>query len=718
MIFAAFLWCALLLHIISSAWLLLRGPRIARPLLLVLLAGILWAGGTLLLLDHALPTQSMLWAGRGILISMALCSGALLWFTARWPARMPWGQELALLWLVLMGISIVLSASPWGVTLGYTPGHHPVLQNGPITVLVIILMPLTVLIGALQLGSIGARLVGCQRLQARYLLSSYGIFFAGLCLDLLFPPRTFLPFMRCTPVMLAIAGTLAAYPLVFTRPFPLPRLLQRSLCSLVTIGVLGAGTAIMAPRIGMVLLRELYLPFYQTMLLVGMGTALIAHPLYRGIWWIYHRLFLCGYDDRHLLAELGTTLRTTVRIDTVVATVCTAIRRSVRPHPLAVLLARSDGTWQWGWDNPCEETLVQKGVDLQTYPPGLTALRHVVSTDELLHDSLQQTTGNWLRQAGFALVVPFMAGATCHGMLILGGKADREEYTPDDRAFLMLLANHTALALDNARQYEALYEMNSSLEVRVAERTQDLQDALAQLEEADRAKDRFLALLSHELLTPVTSIIGWTSLANDEENPPLTRNALTVIERNIRRQKRLVDDLLDASRIIHGKLGIDKAPLDLWETVVDVVQGQRPMAVEKGVAIVIDPLAPPLPVTGDPVRLQQAISNLLTNAIKFTLPGGSVTITQACVAGMVQVSVIDTGRGIAAETLPGIFELFRQGEKDENIGGLGIGLALIKGIVAVHDGTVSATSDGIGHGSTFTMTLPRRQTDVIDSSES
>jgi PAS domain S-box-containing protein len=236
-------------------------------------------------------------------------------------------------------------------------------------------------------------------------------------------------------------------------------------------------------------------------------------------------------------------------------------------------------------------------------------------------------------------------------------------------------------------------------------------DARKHAEEADRLKDEFLATLSHELRTPLTSILGWASMirSGEVEGPNATR-AIETIERNARSQARLIDDLLDVSRIITGNLRLDLHPLNLVPIVEAAVDALRPTADVKGIQIRTETSGACL-VKGDPNRLRQVIWNLLSNSIKFTQRGGVVAVKLACVDSTVRLTVADTGEGISPEFLPYVFDRFRQAEGSisRKQGGLGLGLAVVRHLVELHGGSISAESGGLGHGSVFTVELPLAQ---------
>ena len=244
-------------------------------------------------------------------------------------------------------------------------------------------------------------------------------------------------------------------------------------------------------------------------------------------------------------------------------------------------------------------------------------------------------------------------------------------------------------------------------------------DLRKQAEEADRLKDEFLATLSHELRTPLTSILGWATLIRNGEvdrDENLDRS-LEIIERNARSQARLIDDLLDVSRIITGNLQLDLHPLNLEPIVLAAIDALRPAANAKGIHVETDLEPGSCLVSGDPNRLRQVIWNLLMNAIKFTPRGGLVKLELRCLdsasgsgngSAFVRFTVSDTGDGITPEFLPYVFHRFRQeeGSISRKAGGLGLGLAVVRHLVELHGGSVAADSAGPGMGSTFTVDLP------------
>ena len=238
---------------------------------------------------------------------------------------------------------------------------------------------------------------------------------------------------------------------------------------------------------------------------------------------------------------------------------------------------------------------------------------------------------------------------------------------------------------------------------------ENCQAAHAEADTANGIKDEFLATLSHELRTPLTSILGWSELLNtgnlDDE---ASTRALEIIVRNARAQKQLIDDLLDISRIITGKLRLDVQPVELAQVLEAVVDGLRPAADARKIHLRTAIDSRISPISGDPDRLQQIIWNILSNAIKFTPKGGRVQVRLDRIASHVELTINDTGQGIDAELLPHVFDRFRQSDSTSTRrhGGLGLGLSIVRQLVELHGGMVSAESPGAGKGTTFTVTLP------------
>jgi signal transduction histidine kinase/CheY-like chemotaxis protein len=251
-------------------------------------------------------------------------------------------------------------------------------------------------------------------------------------------------------------------------------------------------------------------------------------------------------------------------------------------------------------------------------------------------------------------------------------------------------------------------ELQRSEEVR-GQLLQREQRARAEAEAANRIKDEFLATLSHELRTPLTSLLGWACLLRGSQvDENLHERGLEAIERNAKIQAQLIDDLLDVSRIISGKLKLQVRPLDVSSSIESAIAVVRPAANAKNIELVYEKDSSIGAISGDPARMQQVIWNLLSNAVKFTPEGGYIEVRVERANGHVRITVADTGQGISREFLPQVFDRFRQEDSSttRNYGGLGLGLAIVRHLVELHGGTVQAESPGEGLGATFSAIFP------------
>jgi signal transduction histidine kinase/DNA-binding response OmpR family regulator len=317
------------------------------------------------------------------------------------------------------------------------------------------------------------------------------------------------------------------------------------------------------------------------------------------------------------------------------------------------------------------------------------------------------------------LGAPILSPAEAHGWLYLTNKLDADEFSEADERLAVTLATQVAVSYENARLYAETERHAFELQQEVAERklAEEArarllvreQAARAEAERANRTKDEFLATLSHELRTPLTAILGWTHLIRGGNlDASMMTRALETIERNARSQSQLIDDLLDVSRIITGKLMLDFRPVELASIIEASVDTVRPMAEAKSIRVLPQLRTSHCVVSGDPARLQQVVWNLFSNAVKFTPEGGRVEVGLTCDEQRVELEVSDTGQGISQDFLPYIFDRFRQadGTTTRKHGGLGLGLAIVRHLVELHGGTIRAHSDGDGQGATFTLSLP------------
>ena len=365
------------------------------------------------------------------------------------------------------------------------------------------------------------------------------------------------------------------------------------------------------------------------------------------------------------------------------------IRQLLSADSAAILLVSEDGHYLTG------RAAIGLGEEARVLVPmgrGVEGRIAMSSAPMVVEDlSTVEVVSSILRETAKSLIgVPLMIEARVIGVIHVD-TIEFRRFSEDDLNLLQLAADRVAIAVEHSRLYEA--EQQARLEA----------------EAANRMKDEFLATLSHELRSPLNSILGWVSLLREGKlEQEAAARAMETVERSARAQNRLIGDLLDVSRIISGQLRLNVRTLEPSRVVEAAVEAVRPAADAKSVQlqVVLDPAAGP--ISGDSDRLQQIVWNLVSNAIKFTPKGGSATVKLERVGSHVEIIVSDTGDGISREFLPFVFDRFRQADSSSTRkqGGLGLGLAIVRHLVELHGGTVHADSEGPGSGSTFVVKLP------------
>jgi PAS domain S-box-containing protein len=318
--------------------------------------------------------------------------------------------------------------------------------------------------------------------------------------------------------------------------------------------------------------------------------------------------------------------------------------------------------------------------------PELTDESHQVLAQNAEHLGMLRALGHTS-----LMLVPLVTTGSPFGVLAFALSEGPRRYGPEDLQVAQEVARRASVALENARLFETA----------MAERKR--------VEEANRIKDEFLATVSHELRTPLTAMLGWVQMLRSGALPAHKHaRALEVIERNAKSQQQLIEDLLDVSRIITGKLRLEVTSVELVDVVATAIEAVRPASEAKGLHLhpILDTDIGPL--VGDVQRLQQVVWNLLSNAVKFTPKGGHIHIILRRAGSSAELQVRDSGQGISPDFLPHVFERFQQeeGGTSRKHGGLGLGLSIVRHLVELHGGTIEAFSDGEGHGALFTVRLP------------
>ena len=335
--------------------------------------------------------------------------------------------------------------------------------------------------------------------------------------------------------------------------------------------------------------------------------------------------------------------------------------------------------------------------DGATLEPGYCAAAVVERREPVFIGSFSEwheeywASASFAADSGFASLaaLPLMAAGVPVGVLLFHFSVP-VNFDDEFRQLLISVAQHCAQALDRARLYE------------------DAQTARAEAEEANRLKDEFVSIVSHELRTPLNAMLGWASMLQaqslDAETVP---RALEAIHNNATRQAKLVDDLLDFSRMMSGRAKLELEKIEAPAVILGIVESMIPLAAAKQIELK-QGVVPAVTLTGDVRRLEQVFVNLLSNAVKFTPPGGRIAIDGRLVDQMLEIRVSDTGAGIDPEFLPFVFDRFRQGDSTatRTHGGLGLGLAIARQLIEAHNGRIEVASDGPNRGAVFTVTLP------------
>jgi signal transduction histidine kinase/DNA-binding NarL/FixJ family response regulator len=411
---------------------------------------------------------------------------------------------------------------------------------------------------------------------------------------------------------------------------------------------------------------------------------------------------------RNFLSELGTKLGSTLDLSAALQSVAEAVVAAIGDvcvidaiegdamKRLAAAVARPE-------DRDSGDALLRHSAKRRRHPAlealrrGETIVRNDVGREEWKAMAESEEHARLLESLQLAafITTPLRGGDQTIGALSVGRRASSGSFSDSDVELIEDIARLAASALHNAWLYH-------------------LADT------ANRAKDEFLATLSHELRTPMTSILGWIQVLRlGALDPEAVGEGLASMERSARVQAQLIDDLLDLSRIQMGKLQLQMRPVDLTKVVRAAADTIGPAARAKEIAVTLDLPASALLPAGDPNRLQQVVWNLLSNAIKFTERGGSVEVRLERSESNLALVVRDTGRGIEPDFLPYVFERFRQADSatTRQYGGLGLGLAIVKQIVEMHGGSVAAASAGTGKGATFTVSLPITTAAIADAQD-
>ncbi len=331
---------------------------------------------------------------------------------------------------------------------------------------------------------------------------------------------------------------------------------------------------------------------------------------------------------------------------------------------------------------------------------GAPVLHEHVTEEQLVGWATSDEHQTALRETGLRsmMIVPIKTRDRTVGTLSLVTAHSGRRYDARDLSLASELGRRVGSFIENSLLFERARASAASAEAAVRE-----------AQAAARMKDEFLATVSHELRTPLNAIMGWASLLKRRADPASMSKGIDVIHRNAAAQSKIIEDILDVSRIITGKLRLELKPVDLVAVVVDAIEVVRPSAAAQSISIALERPPEPASIVGDPERLQQVMWNLLSNAVKFNDPGGHVSVRIEQRGQQWAILVTDDGKGIDLEFLPYVFDRFKQADSSttRRFGGLGLGLAIVRHIVELHGGKATVTSQGPGTGATFQVVLPR-----------
>ncbi len=413
---------------------------------------------------------------------------------------------------------------------------------------------------------------------------------------------------------------------------------------------------------------------------------------------IWHDVTLAHRQEvqSHYLAEASTALTSSLVADEMLATLTRVLVPGMADR-CAIYLLEGERLREVASSvaEPSRTEPEQGGARANPLAPAFSeaSLRAVVgSAVSELHDAV--------------LLAPIRANDRVLGAMALSYVQAGRRYDAGDLALIEELARRAAVAIERAQLYGSAQEARKAAELAASR----AEAAARSAEEASRAKDEFLATVSHELRTPLNAILGWATLLRNRQLDPTTAKPIEVIRRNAHAQMKIIDDILDVSRVITGKFRLEAKPIDLVAVVRETIEVVQPSADAKNIDIELDGATEFCLLVADPERLQQVVWNLLSNAVKFTEPSGRIRIAVTQEGSRVLLSVTDTGKGIDPQFLPFVFDRFKQADSSttRKVGGLGLGLALVRHIVELHGGHVAVESEGLGKGATFSITLPIR----------
>jgi signal transduction histidine kinase len=422
------------------------------------------------------------------------------------------------------------------------------------------------------------------------------------------------------------------------------------------------------------------------------------------------------YDSNELLYHVSTVMASTLHLSELTKKILVYLTEEMRLTGGAFVLLHKNKIVHVATEGSFKDEVFD---DAHIAP--LLKCNSVSLTDESLPDS----TKDLLRALGTNVSVKLQTDKSSIGLLLLGEKLSGEVFTTLDTQVISILAPQAAIAFENARAYEEIKRFNTTLKEEIHKATQDLKIANNELKELDQLKDEFVSIASHELRTPMTAIKDYLWMALAGKGGELTEKQRYYLTRSFGATERLiklVNDLLNISRIESGRVSLEVAKVDLNQLITEVIEEVQARATQLKVKLVYTPLADPVFVVADPDKIKEVLINLIGNSLKFTDPGGTIWVLRKTVGEMIMVSVVDTGVGISDQNLTTLFQKFGliKGSYRTNQAagqGTGLGLYISRSIIELHQGKIWAESEGTGKGSTFAFTLPKYTSEKLSTLE-
>lgn len=613
--------------------------------------------------------------------------------------------------------SIVVSILLFPITLTYLIFSTVTLQQGVIQSVPGLGMPAFLLHTVVFLGGGFLLLIqrfrtskGIERSQMRFFLFGTVFMFLSLLITnlvfvVLFNNTTFVALL---PLYTLVFVGCISYSVVRHQFLDISYFVARAVVYAILIGL----TALIFPFAIYVLSRVFFeIHFSNQELTALIGITVVMLFSFQGvrqlIEFVTDKIFFQGkYNTNEVLSTLSHVMASTIRLEDLSHGLLEVLLRQLRISRGAIILTQKDlvvDVLSEGYDS--FPTLIESDVKQ------IIATRDLLNSDEMDDENMKSI----MRSLDATVIVHLRTGGTQIGLLFLGAKLSGDIYSRQDISLLDILASEAAVAVQNSFAYEEIRRFNRTLEAEVAHATDDLRQANEKLTQLDKLKDEFVSLASHELRTPLTSIRSYLWMALSGKGGDVNEKQKYYLDRaflSADRLIRLVNDMLNISRIESGRLAVQFSRIDIQPLIQEVIAEVQPKIDEQGLTLTITAQEERLPdVIADVDKIKEVLINFIGNSIKFTPRGGTITVSATCVHEYVKVSVADTGIGFGPEDIEKLFQKFstlsaNAQAQSKQFQSTGLGLYISKSIISMHTGEVNADSSGHNKGSVFSFTLP------------